>query len=567
MVATRRSGANAVSTSSIPPKPTKRRKIAASAKAEKTAESAIVQPYLSRKPSMSTNSTMKSKTSSELSDLTLTSPSIGRTPGRSLANKPSLLLHEQAMSSTEQVKVALKRLVTSGSSHDPIVLNEESPPAKIEASTRQHDKVEPHMFQDRHSKLYTYRPLRPALAPKPANGSTFTGQQSHDMYRMRTAKLVEPTWHPSDTQHVRQGFSFETQYPMSAQYLASQHGVAHHPTRPASRYYAPPPLPVPWYIVPPPLNEGHLRMKALQYVREYSRSSLRTRKAPEDPDETSGSGSEEIDIGTTLRPRNPRTPQVLSSSTKSKKSSITILPDPHIQLTPLIEHASLLTSLLRTYPQSKDQNGLRGDIAMLASVQNQHLADWLNFEVGQSRKLASPHKPCVSRSTTASPTEPIASVFTEQQRAEAEKKKEQDDKIRGLLSANGELWQDGSGLGVADVYAETRASTPATSQGDGDEPQEEGTIIAVLSPVRCAGKTATPSPNAPAKTYSWASTIDMEMVSKPPSKVVMPATSSAARAKTQRLVTQSPRVARTVSSPAVRTSGRKRMASARVRTE
>jgi hypothetical protein len=59
----------------------------------------------------------------------------------------------------------------------------------------------------------------------------------------------------------------------------------------------------------------------------------------------------------------------------------------------------------------------------------------------------------------------------------------------------------------------------------------------------------------------------MEMDLKPRPKVVMPASSSAARPKTQRLVTPSPRVARTVSSPAVRTSGRKRMASVRVRTE
>jgi hypothetical protein len=288
---------------------------------------------------------------------------------------------------------------------------------------------------------------------------------------------------------------------------------------------------------------------------------------PEHLDETSGSESEEIDLGTTLRPRNPHTPQVLNSSTKSEKSSITILPDPHFQLTPLIEHATLLTSLLRTYPQSKDQKGLRENIAMLASVQNQHLADWLSFEIGQSRKLAGPHKPRVSRSTAASPTEHIAPVLTEQQRAEADRKKEQDDKIRGLLSASGGLWQDGSGLGVADVYAETRVSTPAASQGNGDEPQEEGTVIAVSSPVHCAGKTVTSSPNVPAKTGSWALTTDMEMDLKPRSKVVMPASSSAARPKTQRLVTPSPRVARTVSSPAVRTSGRKRMASVRVRTE
>ncbi|KAF2624920.1 hypothetical protein BU25DRAFT_128690 [Macroventuria anomochaeta] len=550
MVATRRSGANAAPTSNAPSKPTKRRKFSDSATVDKLEKTVTAPPSISREPSLSTNITALLKSSSELSDLTLTSPSTGRTPGKGSPSKIVRSLHEQARPSAPQVMAALQKLVTPGSSHNPIVLVEDSPRSKAQARTKQHDKVEPHRFQDRHSKLYTYKPPRPALAPKPANGSTFTGHPNHDMYRMRTAKMAQPVWHLSRNQNVRQGLPglpFEMQYPMSAQYLASQQGAALPPTRPGIQYYAPPPPSYLRHKAPLLPTEEQLRRKAVKHVREYSRSSPRKRKMAVDPEETSESESDEVNHNFTISMRKTYPTQTPGGSAKLKSSPITILPDPHFQLTPLIEHASLLTSLLRAYPHSADQKGLREDIAMLVSVQNQHLADWLNSEVGQSRKaVPNLHTPCVSRSTTTSLIKPLTHHLTDSELTEAEKKRKQDEEVRGLLSADAKLWQDGSGLGVADVYRGSRASTPAASQDEENEPQEESAIVATSPPVRCTAEAPAALPDIVATSSSPLARTSIGSPVKSLPKVVASAASPVARPGTQRLVTPSPKVARTV---------------------
>ena len=73
-----------------------------------------------------------------------------------------------------------------------------------------------------------------------------------------------------------------------------------------------------------------------------------------------------------------------SSKGNATYQTNTILSDPIFQLAAIIDQTSLLTSLLQVYARSPDQAGLREDIAMLASIQSQHLADWLNFEKGQA---------------------------------------------------------------------------------------------------------------------------------------------------------------------------------------
>jgi hypothetical protein len=374
------------------------------------------------------------------------------------------------------------------------------------------------MFQDRHSKLYTSKNSRPAIAPRPANGSTFTGHPGHDMYRMHTAKMA------GDPQHTRSGLSFEMQYPISTRYLASQPSTAHAPARPNIPYF--PRIPPGYaYAASVPLNEEQLRNKALQYAREYSRSP-RKRKMANSIDETSG--------------------------------PVTILPDPHFQLTPLIEQACLLTSLLRVYPQSTDQKGLREDIAMLASIQNQHLADWLNFEVGQSRKIASPHTPRVSRNATVVFDKPAPRSLTAEEVIEAERKRKQDEEVRSLLSAGATVWQDGSGLSVADVYSDGKASTPAEGQDENVTTQEK---------VVAAARASNTIPDVAIAASSALSTKGPVEI-MPRVVAAAPTTSISGVGPRARLVaTPSPRVARVASSPVVRTSGRKRVAPARFGTE
>lgn len=552
MVNTRRGGADSVLTSNTSLKPMKRRKLEATAAAASTDKLLTTKAVITRNSSSPSKDAAFSMPSSELSELTPTSPSTGITPEGRSPVKPGPYQQEQPKPSTEQVMTAMKKLVTPGSSHNPIILIEDSPPSKLQVRMKQHADIEPHKFQNRHSKLYTYKAPRLALAPKPANGSTFTGHPGHDMYRMRTAKMAPPAWN----QQVWQGLPFELQYPMSAQYLASHPSSNHLPPGPAMQYYSSPPLPYVQYTAPPTLSEDQLRNKALQYVREYLRASPRKRKMPDDPGETSDSEPGKIDLESAPHLRDPHTPRAPSSSSisRAKKNPVTILPDPHFKLPPLVEQASLLTCLLQAYPHSNDQKNLRKDIARLATVQNQHLADWLNFEVGQSRKLVSAHKPRVSESVAASPTKPVVPRLTNGERAEVGTKSKQDEEIRGLLSADAEMWQDGSGLGVADVYAETRAFSPAAGQEGKNEAREDSAVVTTSSPVCCTAKAATRSPDVPAGALE-----SLKVNAMPSSTLVTPLT--------RRHVTSSPKVTRTVSSPAVRMSERKRTGPGRFRTE
>lgn len=516
---------------------------------------------------MSANSTVPKRPSSELSELTLTSPSTGRASHNSQPTRLDQPKQVSAKPSTEQVMAALKKFTTPGSSHNPIVLLDNSSPPKVQQTLKDHNKVEPHMFQNRHSKLYTYKTPRPALEPRPTKRSTFTGHPSHDMYRMRTAKMAAPGWHMSGYQQTQPDLPFEMQFPIAARYLGPQVCTAYPPARPNLQYFPPPSPSYSAYAASMPLNEEQLRSKALQYMREYSRSSPRKRKIAEDPDETSESDATEVDLDTTLPLCLSRSTLMASGSAKLRSGPVTIPPDPRFQLTPLIEQASLLTSLLRVYPRSTDQKGLREDIAMLASIQNQHLADWLNFEVSQSRKLASPHTPRVSRGQAISPTKPAISYLTAGELAAAEQKRRQDNEIRGLLSANAKVWQDGSGLSVADVFSDARASTPTEGQDDVIEPQDEGVVVSTLSPVRCTAGTPNTVPNIAITASSPPPKPSTRPTLKLMPKVVATASSPVVAPRARRLATPSPKVASVATSPVVRTSGRKRMAPARFRTE
>lgn len=483
MVTTRRRGGNSASTSSILPKPKEWRNKMGIGTVEKPEESVTVKPSVLRNHSLSTNSGATSRFSSKFHGLPLTSSSTSKTLSNHSSAGTNSSVCEQVGPSTKQVAVALQKLVTPGGSHNPINLTEDSPPLKTRARVKQNGKIEPHRFQKRHRRLYTNKPPRPSLAPKPANGSTFTGHQSLDMYRMRTAKLAHPVWHPSETQTFQQKLPFEVQYPLSAQHLASHFGPVYLASISANTQHIPQPPAHPQRTALPPPTEQQLRCKVVQYVREYSSSSPRKRKMAEDPDETSESESDEHDHSTTRSFGKNGQRESPSSTVGSKCSAFAILPDPYFELTAVTEQASLLTSLLRVYPRSADKHGLRDDIAMLASVQNQHLADWLNFENGQSDKQANLHAASVSRVTTGSLAKRLFQRLVDQEWAKEAEMKKQDDEVRSLLSADAELWQDGSGLGVADVYAETRSSTPFDSEENKNEERAGASITP--STARC----------------------------------------------------------------------------------
>lgn len=117
---------------------------------------------------------------------------------------------------------------------------------------------------------------------------------------------------------------------------------------------------------------------------------------------------------------------------------MTVYQDPNDHLTPLIAQSQVLTSLLQKYPESWDKRGVREDVAMLVSVQNERLGMWMKDE-GKGRKRGESQSKSSGRSR-------------EKSLQGKESKVDGDGEVRDLLSAGAGLWQDGSGEGVADVY-------------------------------------------------------------------------------------------------------------------
>jgi hypothetical protein len=185
--------------------------------------------------------------------------------------------------------------------------------------------------------------------------------------------------------------------------------------------------PTPSSSIPPPApSEDALRRKALQHIRDHSRPQLLKKPLSNDPDETSAS---EPEAESTFLP----------SSVALKRRKMTVYQDPNDHMTPLIAQSQVLTSLLQKYPDSKDKKGVREDIAMLESVQNERLRTWMKHE-GKGRKRAEKQ------------SEAGDGRSREKAAQGKESKADGDGEVRGLLSAGAGLWQDGSGVGVADVY-------------------------------------------------------------------------------------------------------------------
>jgi hypothetical protein len=101
---------------------------------------------------------------------------------------------------------------------------------------------------------------------------------------------------------------------------------------------------------------------------------------------------------------------------------------PNDHITQLVAHSSLLTGLLQMYSKSSDKKGLREDIANLAKAQEKRVEEWIKHE------------------------SPVTSDVATSRISEAESRK--DDEVRNLLRSGARMWQDGSGEGVADVFAE-----------------------------------------------------------------------------------------------------------------
>lgn len=422
---------------------------------DSTAIPVMVQPSILRTPSVIMNTAAHSKPRTESREFIVTPPPLEPTPPKDQITKSVDSMCDKATPSISVAVPVPQNPHASGSSRNPIILMEAP---REEESGRKNSKSGPHEFQDRHSKLYTYKAPRTALTPKPANGSTFTGHTGQDMYRVRKAKMSSSVQQVASSQHFRSDVPFQIQYPLSVQYLGHQQKAE---------------PPIQYFALPPPrhsvymhrrLNEQQPRMVALQHNPGHVRSTSHKRhiKMPEDVQESSESTTEVADHDDRTTLHKPIFLYPLSVNSEEKSQPITTTSGADSQLASLTELASLLTSLLRKYPQSADAKQSRDEIALLASMQNRHLAEWLEFEARQTRISPSPYTPRLAgRAGSTSPKpharnlRPSAVTVTEvemEKKRKEKKKGKRDDEVRGLLSADAVHWQDGSGLGVSDVF-------------------------------------------------------------------------------------------------------------------
>ncbi|EAT90653.1 hypothetical protein HBH56_189180 [Parastagonospora nodorum] len=373
------------------------------------------------------DSTSTSSSTGGMEDISLTSPSIAESLRPDAMQTPKRDREHQIPKRT--LSSALRRLVgksstSKGTAHNPIVLDEYSPRRQpIPLPPREVPEYEPHKFEKRHRKLYTYQPERPVLAPKPANGNRFTGDRSSDLYRMINAKGTAVAWTPpvvaatqlppvtAATQpplaphgQVTYGIPFAVQFPRSAQYLMDQLNPIPPYESPYARYHNN------MGVTLSGDSEDMLRRKALQHIRDSSRSQLRKKMLSDDPDETSGDDSEQL--GRTH-----------------------IYQDPNDHVSPLVAQTKLLTSLLQCYAKSTDQVGLRQDIALLVGVQKKKVGEWMQAESRRERTS----------------DERVRRAVDQLLAREAEK----DHGIRDLLSSNADMWQGGM-EGVAEVFGVDR---------------------------------------------------------------------------------------------------------------
>ncbi|KAH9872462.1 hypothetical protein IAQ61_005298 [Plenodomus lingam] len=423
----------------------------------------------------------------------------------------------------------------AGSVNNPISMLEDSPsekssqaPNETKSTKRKHQqqqKIEPHKFVDNgHRKLHSHQQFKPAVVPQPAQGTIFTGHQSQDIYRAINARVAAAT----ETQlggvpaPAKRAVPYEVQFPMSARFLANR--VVTNPT--FASFMQQHGVQVPTAIQLPAQSEVFLRRKAIHSseseepivdggARKTLTSSMSQMKLNPStlginvlPTPNLASTTQHASIINSIMPtptqRYHATPGSTNTSAPTsatqplfahKKGKIPVFRDSSqnpaisqhliapasstipIELTHLIDNTILITSLLQIYSKSRDQRGLRQDLSMLVSVQNQRFAAWQKSEADAARKQRAMRKKDVNAKKSAVVAPPTAQDAARaalreiwqgggqsQTVEQAEPTKTtMDSQMRDLLSAGAGMWQDGSGVGVADVF------TNKTEDGCGEE--------------------------------------------------------------------------------------------------
>jgi hypothetical protein len=234
-----------------------------------------------------------------------------------------------------------------------------------------------------------------------------------------------------------------------------------------------------------PGHEEHLRQRAVQYVREYSRRRPCKRSIFEDPEATSGS---EYESGTSFQHivnkftdqglRAGYDPQALAPETHSSAASVATRIEEHdLDLEVLVSHTQLLTDMLHAYPRSRDQVGLREDMETLMSIQNQRFHDWVAGEKAErTRKKAKLFNVNIDSDRMVyafmrggyggdeSESEEDDEVVGEKEKEKAAT----DKKVLGAIASTADMWEKKKGMGIVDVFANGEGGSSLVMSEDDD---------------------------------------------------------------------------------------------------
>jgi hypothetical protein len=406
MVTTRRSSARVALANKTKSQPGSTANEHSAIEVIKTVEKPCCSPSGSPDPPHDLLDTICAESDSELLDLSLLPPSTGNTPEKTEVYKIySSQLKREKKATSRQTQI-LERPIPSnaGSAHNPISLLEDSPPPQSQAQKR--SVPEPHQFIERHRKLYRLQTQTPPyVSSRSASGSPHISDLCNDIHDARARKAILASSSDINGKHVRKEAACQNRYPSSAQYTMQQ---------------------------PRPANYLHWQH--------------------------SGYGAGEKPLVSRERGYS-NAPETLRDSRADQTGAFDITAT---QLTQLIECNATLTSLLQAYPYSTDQGRLGAEISTLASVQNRCVQDWMRIGSQAQRKRSSDS--AIDLGSDSEPS-PLTEEAVKGREVGQEKRKKQDDAIRAYLSSHANIWQDGSGTGVSDVFGGTSTSSlPAVDQ-------------------------------------------------------------------------------------------------------
>jgi hypothetical protein len=339
---------------------------------------------------------------SGLPNLSSLPPSTGNTPEKIRVHTRCSPKHGEPPRTTRTQTPVLEPTITSniGSARNPISLLE-SPPPKHRSEKR--NFPEPHKFLERHRKLSRHTQTLSRMPSRSANRSTFTSDLRVDMEYDCAREEFSVSFNNGTRSYAPDEVAYQRQDPSPTQFTMQ---------RPRSTNY---------------LQRQH---------SEY--------EAGNEPLVSQEGGYRDIH-------------GVLRRSRADKTSAFN---PTTAQLSQLTACNATLMSFLQAYPYSSDPERLRADISTLASVQNRCVQDWVRTEAQTQRKRSSDS--AIDLSSDPEPPPSSLKEATKEREAEREKRKEQDDTMRAYFSSHADMWQDGTGTGVADVFGSvSTASLPA----------------------------------------------------------------------------------------------------------